>query len=109
VSDVNSLVDRFFEARKMMMSMARGGGIPGMPGMPGMGGPKRAKAKPQAKKAKGAKRSGNPAKAAQEAAAAKEKAASANPFGKPTGDDAVDYEKAAAALDLPKDFSKFLK
>ena len=26
VSDVNSLVDRFFEARKMMMQMARGGG-----------------------------------------------------------------------------------
>ena len=47
VSDVNSLVDRFFEARKMMMSMAGGGGMPGMPGMPGMGG-KRAKARQQA-------------------------------------------------------------
>ena len=39
VSDVNSLVDRFFEARKMMLQMARGGGMPGMPGMPGMGAP----------------------------------------------------------------------
>ena len=112
VSDVNQLVDRFFEARKMMMSMARGGGMPGMPGMagiPGMGGPKR-KAKPQVKKGKGAKKSGNPAKAAQEAAAAAEKAKmdAANPFGAPDGDE-VDYEKAAAALDLPKDFSKFLK
>ncbi|GCD91919.1 signal recognition particle protein [Nocardioides sp. LS1] len=109
VSDVNSLVDRFFEARKMMMQMARGGGmpgIPGMPGMPGMGG-KRGKTKAQPKKGKGAKRSGNPAKAAQQAAAEKEKAASANPFGQPTED--IDYEKAAAALDLPKDFSKFLK
>ena len=39
VSDVNQLVDRFFEARKMMESMARGGGMPGgMPGMPGMPG-----------------------------------------------------------------------
>ena len=38
VADVNQLVDRFFEARKMMMSLAKGGGIPGMPGMPGMGG-----------------------------------------------------------------------
>ena len=38
VSDVNPLVDRFFEARKMMKTMAKGGGIPGMPGMPGMGG-----------------------------------------------------------------------
>src|SRR4029078_7226701 len=36
VSDVNSLVDRFFEARKMMQSLAKGGGMPGLPGMPGM-------------------------------------------------------------------------
>ena len=64
VSDVNQLVDRFFEARKMMMSMASGGGMPGMPGMPGMaGGGKRAKAK-QPKKGKGKRVSGNPAKAA---------------------------------------------
>jgi signal recognition particle subunit SRP54 len=110
VSDVNQLVDRFFEARKMMMSFAQGGGIPGMPGIPGMGGGKRSKAKQPPKKGKGGKRvSGNPAKAAQQAAADKEKAAAAqaNPFGKPTED--IDYEKAAAALDLPKDFSKFLK
>ena len=40
----------------------------------------------------------------------KEKAAAAgaNPFGNPDGEE-IDYEKAAAALDLPKDFSKFLK
>ncbi len=116
VADVNGLVDRFFEARKMMMQMARGGGfggVPGMPGMPGAGGPgagKRAKAK-QAQKAKakgGQRKSGNPAKAAQQAAAEKEKAdqRAANPFG--IGQD-VDYESAAANLDLPKDFSKFLK
>ncbi len=37
VNDVNTLVDRFFEARKMMMSMMKGGGMPGMPGMPGHG------------------------------------------------------------------------
>ena len=36
VSDVNQLVDRFFEARKMMQQMARGG-APGMPGAPGHG------------------------------------------------------------------------
>ena len=60
VSDVNSLVDRFFEARKMMMQMARGGGMPGMPGMPGApGGGKRGKAKQQAKKGKG--NAGSPA------------------------------------------------
>jgi signal recognition particle subunit SRP54 len=112
VSDVNSLVDRFFEARKMMMSFAKGGGMPGLPGMPGMaGGGKRGKAKQAAKsrQGKGRRVSGNPAKAAAEAQAAKEKApAAANPFGNPDGED-IDYEKAAAALDLPKDFSKFLK
>ena len=112
VSDVNQLVDRFFEARKMMQQMMKGGGMPGMPGMPGMGavgGGKRGKAKQAPKKTKGKRASGNPAKAAQEAAAARAAAAdkAANPFGAP-GED-VDYEKAAAALDLPKDFSKFLK
>ncbi len=106
VADVNSLVDRFFEARKMMMSIARGG-IPGLPGMPGMAA-KKPKAKP--KPGKGRRVSGNPAKAAQQAKAAREKSAAApgNPFGNPDGE-AVDYEKAAAALDLPKDFSKYLK
>ena len=112
VNDVNMLVDRFFEARKMMMSFARGGGMPGLPGMPGMAaaGGKRNKAKQ--KPAKGRRVSGNPAKAAAEAKAAQEKAAgagapAANPFGNPDGDE-VDYEKAAAALNLPKDFSKYL-
>ncbi len=69
VSDVNQLVDRFFEARKMMQQMARGGGMPGMPGMPGIpGGGKKAGARqaPQKKKGKGARKSGNPAKRAQQ-------------------------------------------
>jgi signal recognition particle subunit SRP54 len=115
VSDVNGLVDRFFEARKMMMSFAKGGGMPGLPGMPGMaGGGKRGKAKQAAKnkQGKGRRVSGNPAKAAAAAQASKDRAPapgeSGNPFGNPDGED-VDYEKAAAALDLPKDFSKFLK
>jgi signal recognition particle subunit SRP54 len=112
VSDVNQLVDRFFEARKMMLSMAKGG-MPGLPGMPGMAaaGGRKSKAK-QPKKGKGGKRvSGNPAKAAAQKKADQERAAAApatNPFGQPEGEE-VDYEKAAAALDLPKDFSKFLK
>ncbi|NYG56400.1 signal recognition particle protein [Nocardioides perillae] len=109
VSDVNQLVDRFFEARKMMSQLARGGGMPGMPGMPGAGmpgGPKRGKAQKQQKKGKGAKRSGNPAKAAQEAQQAAAQKSAGNPFGQQAP---VDYEQAAAALDLPKDFSKFLK
>jgi signal recognition particle subunit SRP54 len=61
VAEVNSLVDRFFEARKMMKSMA--GGMPGMPGLPGMrknkGGGKGRTPK-SAKKGKGAIRSGRP-------------------------------------------------
>jgi signal recognition particle subunit SRP54 len=67
VSDVNQLVNRFVEARKMMGQMARGGGIPGMPGMPGAGlGGRRKPAKGKKAKSKGA-RSGNPAKRALEA------------------------------------------
>ena len=58
VSDVNGLVNRFFEARKMMSSLA-GGKMPGMPGLPGSA--KKASAKAAPKK-KGHKVSGNPAK-----------------------------------------------
>ncbi len=69
VSDVNQLVDRFFEARKMMMSMAGGGGMPGIPGMAGMGG-KRAKSRQQAPQRRSKRGSGNPAKRAAETNAA---------------------------------------
>ncbi len=110
VSDVNQLVDRFFEARKMMMSFAKGGGMPGLPGMPGMAAAGGRRNKAKAKPAKGRRVSGNPAKAAAEAKAKAEKAAasSGSPFGNPEGE-AVDYESAAAALELPQDFSKYLK
>lgn len=111
VSDVNQLVDRFFEARKMMEQMARGGGMPGMPGMPGLGGGKRSGARQASQKGKKGKKrvSGNPAKAAQQKAAQKTPdGAGANPFGNPGGAD-IDYEKAAEQLNLPKDFSQFLK
>ena len=109
VSDVNQLVDRFFEARKMMMSIAKAAGCPGCPGMPGVaaaGGRNKAKAKP----AKGRRRLRQPRQGGgrgegQGRAAA---ASSGNPFGDPDGE-AVDYESAAAALELPKDFSKYLK
>jgi len=65
VSDVNSLMDRFVLAQKMMRQMAAGGSIPGMPPMPGMRAPQQKKVQ---KPGKGAKKSGNPAKrAGQEA------------------------------------------
>ena len=71
VSDVNSLMDRFVVAQKMMKQMANGGSVPGMPpmpGMPGMPGMRSVQQKKQPQKGKGAKKSGNPAKrAAQEA------------------------------------------
>jgi signal recognition particle subunit SRP54 len=113
VSDVNGLVDRFFEARKMMLSMARGGGpgggLPGMPGLPGMGGGKRAKGKQPVKKSKGKRVSGNPAKRAAEQKALAQKAASgpaANPFGVPGG---AEEDFDPSSLDLPADLSKYLK
>ncbi|MEY4437251.1 MAG: hypothetical protein RL100_715 [Actinomycetota bacterium] len=72
VTDVNSLVNRFEQAAKMMKSMTKGGrpqipGMPNMPAMPGLGGGFGGKAKGKDKK-KGSK-SGNPAKRAAEDAA----------------------------------------
>ena len=73
VTEVNSLVDRFSAAAKMMKQMARGGGVmpqvpgaPAMPAIPGMprnfAAPSGAKNQPPKKKS----RSGNPAKRAAE-------------------------------------------
>ncbi|MGW6742373.1 signal recognition particle protein [Streptomyces sp. NPDC055025] len=105
VSAVKNLVERFFEARKMMSRMAQGGGMPGMPGMPGMGGgPGRAKKKQ--KQAKGKQRSGNPMKrkAEEQAAVARREEAAAQPggaFGLPAGDQDKNFE-------LPDEFKKFM-
>jgi signal recognition particle subunit SRP54 len=112
VSAVKSLVERFFEARKMMSRMAQGGGMPGMPGvpgMPGMGGGAARQRKKQ-KQAKGKQRSGNPMKRkAEERAAAQRRAAGAGAggpeggaFGLPgAGTDAGSFE-------LPKEFREML-
>ncbi|MFC7218237.1 signal recognition particle protein [Streptomyces polyrhachis] len=104
VSAVKGLVERFFEARKMMSRMAQGKGMPGMPGMPGMGGgAAKRKGKP-VKKAKGKQRSGNPMKRQEEERAAAEKrtaAAEGGAFGLPAGQDAADFE-------LPDEFKKFM-
>ncbi|MHA6524498.1 signal recognition particle protein [Tessaracoccus sp. G1721] len=52
VSEVNKLVNRFVEARKMMEAMAGGGmpGMGGMPGAPGIGGGRRAQQRKQQQK-----------------------------------------------------------
>jgi signal recognition particle subunit SRP54 len=101
---VNGLVNRFFEARKMMTSMASGK-MPGMPGLPGMAGGNGAR-KPAVKsgKTKNARGvSGNPAK----------RNAPQQPVGTPVdpaaafgagGSDAFDQaalEKAMAEFQLP--------
>ncbi len=101
VAQVNSLVDRFFQARTMMNQMASGGGMPGMPGGLGLpGGGKRAKARQPAKKGRSKRGSGNPAKrAAEEKAAAAQRTARPAPgsaFGAPG--------PATPAADVPDDF-----
>ncbi|WP_129842702.1 signal recognition particle protein [Streptomyces sp. RFCAC02] len=92
VSAVKGLVERFFEARKMMSRMAQGGGMPGMPGIPGMGGGRRKGGKQQAKRGKGARRSGNPMKRREEDQRRSDGAA---------GTDPADFE-------LPKEFRDML-
>jgi signal recognition particle subunit SRP54 len=108
VSAVKSLVERFFEARKMMSRMAQGGGMPGMPGMPGMGGGP-GRQKKQQKQAKGKRQSGNPMKRKAEADAAQarreeqaqEPAQDGGAFGLPAGGGGQNFE-------LPDDFKKFM-
>jgi signal recognition particle subunit SRP54 len=106
VQEVNSLIERFLEAKKMMQGMARGG-IPGMPGLPGagaLGGTKRksakAKAASRADKSKGRSRSGNPAKAKAEEAARLARREGGSPF----GDDAAGDNR----FELPKEFKDLL-
>jgi signal recognition particle subunit SRP54 len=111
-SEVNQLVDRFFEARKMMESMARGGGMPGLPGVPGMAG-KRGKARQQAPQKRAKRGSGNPAKRAaqQRLSTTSEKTgqpadgAAAFGFGPPTGKDAADLP---SSFELPKELKDLL-
>ena len=71
VTDVNSLVNRFEQASKMMKTMQKGGVPQGMPGMPaGMGGaPMGGYGKSKGKDKKKVSKSGNPAKRAAEEAA----------------------------------------
>lgn len=103
VSAVKGLVERFFEARKMMSKMAQGGGMPGMPGMPGMGGGP-GRQKKQVKQAKGKRKSGNPMKRKAEEqaeAARREQAAQGGALGLPAGQEDKNFE-------LPDEFKKFM-
>ncbi len=107
VSEVNNLVDRFFEARKAMTALASGKmpGILGMPGMAGRGGPKRQQPKAKKKNARGV--SGNPAKRN----APKQVPAAADPgaaFGMPQNMDPAELQKALSDFQLPPELTKRL-
>jgi signal recognition particle subunit SRP54 len=104
VSEVSTLVERFFEARKMMSAMAGGKGIPGMPGMPGMGGGGARKAKQQ-KQAKGKQKSGNPLKRAAEQKAQLERKAAGPQEGAAFGPGAA---RIPDNFELPKEFKDLL-
>ncbi|MFC5369478.1 signal recognition particle protein [Arcanobacterium bovis] len=84
VQEVNSLMERFEQAKKMMQAMSRGGGMPGMPNIPGMpgfgGGYTKKQRKKGAKKTSGNKkgRSGNPAKRRQQELEAQQKSGAAS-------------------------------
>lgn len=104
VSEVNSLLERFGQAQKMMRQMRRGGGMPGMPGMPGGGGgAKRGKQQPK-KKGK----SGNPAKRAEQERAAVDRAAAARDKAMGSAFGQQQEEQDFSNLKLPKGFEKFL-
>ncbi len=106
VSEVNALVERFFEARKMMRQMA--GGVPGMPGLPGMPG-RRKQVKVKGKKGKGGAvkgaRSGNPAKRAAQLQARAERPGGAHPL---TGGPSPEAQRAAEKFELPSEFRSLL-
>ena len=102
---MKNLVERFFEARKMMSRMAQGGGMPGMPGMPGMGGgPGRQKKQQKQAKGKRAVRQPDEAQGQQEEAAAARREAAGqggNAFGLPAAGQDKNFE-------LPDEFKKFM-
>ena len=98
VQDVNSLVKRFFDARKMMQSLA--GGLPGMPGIPGLGGGRRRAAK--ARKGKKPVRHPSGPPTSQPAAQAQQPA---SPFGAAPLTEAQ-LAKAAGEFQLPPELQQ---
>ncbi len=113
VSEVNTLIERFGEAQKMMRQMRKGGGMPGMPpgmggmpGMPGLPGGKKGKGKNTAPR-KGKAKSGNPAKRAQQLADGGRKSTAA-PNGGAFGVGNQPQNVDPANLELPPGFEKFL-
>ncbi len=114
VNDVNTLLERFTEAQKMMRQMRRGmGGMPGMPGMPGGmgGGGKKSRGKTAPPPRKGKAKSGNPAKRAQQERDAASRPTTSGAPGGAFGLGAPGADTSPidpANLDLPPGFEKFL-
>jgi len=106
VSEVNSLVDRFFDARKMMRQVA-GGGLPGMPGMGGAGRRAGKSKKAQQQRGKGGSksgRSGNPAKRAAEL----QQIAASGSVGAEGEDQVAGLAGLPADFELPAEFRDLL-
>ena len=118
-ADVNTLLDRFAEAQRMMRAMRSGGGMPQMPGavgsgpgggMAGMAGGKKSRGRtappPKGKKNK----SGNPAKRAADQRAAVAKAMQPRAPGSAFGAGAAGGAAGGdGALELPPGFEDFLR
>ena len=104
VQDVNSLVTRFVEARKMMQQLGSGmlGGLPG--GMPSMGGypSMRKPQQTQKRKKSGSKVSGNPAKRAGAVQGSKPEPAQ---YSAPTPEE---LQAAMEEFQLPPDLANLL-
>ena len=114
VSEINTLLERFREAQKMMKKMAAGGGMPGMPGMPGggAGGGRRSQRKGKGKgKNRKQQRYGNPARAEEEARKEEERQAkkASQDVGSAFGAGADPKNFDPSQLNLPKGFDKYLK
>ncbi len=111
VSDVNNLVNRFVEARKMMAQLASGnfGGMPGMPQMPGLPGLPAKRKPPQGKGKSRHKVSGNPAKRKGQQVAQPAQVDPAAAFGQAGQEfDAAELEKAMSEFQLPPNLMKKL-
>ncbi len=108
VSDVNQLVTRFFEARRMMQQLGGAMGGAGM-GMPGAPGGRRPAPQPRKAKGKGKGVSGNPARRAGLPAAASSEpqgsAADAFGFGGGQPSDA-ELQKALSDYQLPPELQR---
>ncbi|MGI5952005.1 MAG: signal recognition particle protein [Brooklawnia sp.] len=106
VRDVNDLVNRFVEARKLMQSMGQMMGAPG--GMPGAVGGRR-QPRQQAKKGKGGKRlSGNPAKRAAQLAAMNNPQPASEPTAPAVPQSQAEMQQAMDEFQLPPDLQQML-